>query len=185
MIDERFPKWDVDVENGTVYSLVKKRYVGSIGNYGYIYLPGYTMQRVIYMVGHNCNIPLGFDVHHINGIKTDNRLCNLELVKHKEHISERHKDKIITKEHLEKMLSASSKKRKGVPLSKEHREKIGKGHCKKVAQYTLDGELIKILDSAKEGEKYGFDAISIGDCCRGKLKTYKKYIWKFYIENGE
>ncbi len=35
-------------------------------------------------------IPKGFDIHHINGIRTDNRLENLEIVSHAMHTS-RHK----------------------------------------------------------------------------------------------
>ena len=36
MIDKRFPKWDVDVEKGTIYSLYWKKNVGYASNSGYI-----------------------------------------------------------------------------------------------------------------------------------------------------
>jgi hypothetical protein len=44
------------------------------------------MHRLIWEQ-YNCKIPEGYDVHHINGIKTDNRIENLQLIKHGEHSS--------------------------------------------------------------------------------------------------
>lgn len=54
-------------------------------------------------------------------------------------------------------------------------------HCKPVAQYSLDGKLIKIWDSATEIEReLGYFHGNIGKCCLGKYKTSNGYIWKFY-----
>ena len=44
------------------------------------------MQHNIVWENANGDIPLGYDVHHINGHKTDNRLSNLELLSRKDHI---------------------------------------------------------------------------------------------------
>lgn len=53
---------------------------------------------------------------------------------------------------------------------------------KKVAQCTLDGVIIKTFESVKKAEKEtNINRYGIYDCCIGKKKTSKGYIWK-YIE---
>lgn len=50
---------------------------------------------------------------------------------------------------------------------------------KKVYQYTLDGELVKIWSSLKECTKDTFDNGSVSKACNGKLKTYKGFIFSY------
>lgn len=51
---------------------------------------------------------------------------------------------------------------------------------KKVYQYTLDGRLVKIWNSATEAEREGgFNQGHISDCCLGKRQTHKGYIWRY------
>lgn len=57
-----------------------------------------------------------------------------------------------------------------------HYERI----CKKVEQYDKDGNLIQVWPSIIEIERQlGYCNGHISECCRGKLKTYKGYIWKY------
>lgn len=49
---------------------------------------------------------------------------------------------------------------------------------KKVYQYSLKGELIKVWDSIKETKKHGYNSGNIASCCTGKRKTCDGYIWK-------
>jgi hypothetical protein len=60
---------------------------------------------------------------------------------------------------------------------------------KKVYQYTLDGDLVKIWDSTRECGRNGFNQGCIAACCRGgrinkgqweNCKTYKGYKWSYY-----
>lgn len=71
----------------------------------------------------------------------------------------------------------------GVPITEEQRQKNKeKAHKKKVAQYTLDGELINTFDSVTDA------ALSLGDkrkksnisaCCLNKYDKAYGYKWQF------
>lgn len=61
---------------------------------------------------------------------------------------------------------------------KRKEELVGKKNSKAVAQYTLDGHLIKVWPSMSEVfRQLGYSHIS--DCCKGKLKQMYGYIWKY------
>ena len=56
------------------------------------------------------------------------------------------------------------------------------GKCsKKVYQYDLNYNLLKVWLSVNECGRNGFDFSHISKCCLGKQKTHKGYIWS-YIE---
>lgn len=50
---------------------------------------------------------------------------------------------------------------------------------KKVCQYTLCGELLKVWPSVHETGRNGFDSTGVSSCCNGKIKTYKGFKWSF------
>ena len=51
---------------------------------------------------------------------------------------------------------------------------------KPVLQYTLDGEFVREWESAIQAEREGgFNNTCICQCCLGKQKTHKGYIWKY------
>lgn len=50
---------------------------------------------------------------------------------------------------------------------------------KKVGQYNKNNELIKTYESIAQTEQDGFNSTHVGNCCNGKLKTHKGFIWKF------
>ena len=193
MVDERFPNWDIDVENGTIYSLKNKRYIGSVDKkYGYVKVnppKGYKhckLHQYIWICV-NGDIPNGFDIHHIDGNKLNNSIYNLEIVEHKKHMSEH---KIGNKCHQGKNHSEETKKKisegnKGKIVSEDTKEKISKRltnnpkTSKQVAQYTLYGELVKIWESASECGRNGFNYGCVSACCNGVLKKHKGYIWKY------
>lgn len=64
--------------------------------------------------------------------------------------------------------------------------RMAKSLSKTVAQYTKEGELIKVWQSASEVERQlGFDQGHISEVARGKLKTAYGYVWKYVeIENS-
>lgn len=56
-----------------------------------------------------------------------------------------------------------------------------KGKAKQVYQYDLNGKFINKFNSTGEAARtLGLSTSShIGECCRGKIKTYKGFIWKY------
>ena len=212
MTDERFPNWLIDVEKGTIYSLRLSRYIGAINENGYVQVSkqkGYKhckLHQYIWMTANGCDIPEGYDVHHIDGNKLNNSIYNLELKEKGEHIrehkigkqrSEETKKKIsehkIGTHHSEETKKKISESHKGKIFSEETKKKISESHkgvynnpknSKQVAQYTLDGELVKIWLSANECGRNGFNQAHVADCCRGERKTHKGFIWRYIEEKG-
>ena len=209
MTDERFPNWEINVEKGTIYSLKHKKYIGAIDKLGYVHVgkpKGYKhnfLHQYIWMVANGCDIPEGYDIHHIDGNKLNNSIYNLELVEHKKHLSKHKKGKLHTEESKNKMSKAHKGKfhseetrrkigdlHKGFKHSKESKEKMSKANVnnpklsKQVMQLTLNGELVKIWLSVNECCRNGFDQGNVSRCCNGKLKTYKGFIWRYIEEKG-
>lgn len=89
-------------------------------------------------------------INHINEFKDDNRVCNLEWC-----------DAMYNSNY------GSSK------------NKIADKLSKKVSQFTIDGDFIKEWSSAAECGRNGYCKQSVNDCCQGKRKTHKGYIWRY------
>lgn len=58
-------------------------------------------------------------------------------------------------------------------------KKASKKLSKPVLQYTLDGEFVREWKSTIECGRNGYDQGHVAACCRGKLKTYKGFIWEY------
>lgn len=113
------------------------------------------------------------------------RPADLVVMSNSEHTSLHQKGKKLSKEAKKKMSEA----KKGKKHTEEHKNKISAANKGKntipVAQYTLNGELVKIWDSAMQaGKEGGFNKGHITQVCRGKRHHHKNYIWK-YANNTE
>jgi group I intron endonuclease len=71
---------------------------------------------------------------------------------------------------------------KANPVSHETYQKIAEINKIKIGQYDLDMNLIKIHDSAADAcrDLPGFSTGHISSCCKGKRKTHKGFVWKYY-----
>ena len=100
-------------------------------------------------------------INHINGIKTDNNVYNLEWCTARENINHSFR----------------------AGLSKGRRDGENK-LSKKVRQYSLNGAFIKEWESAMQIQReLGFNNSAISACCLNKQKQSYGYIWRHYDQD--
>lgn len=115
----------------------------------------YKVHRLIWLAFYG-SIPEGYEVNHINEIKTDNRLENLNLMTHKENCNW------------------------GTGIERNTKKRIN-GKCSKpVLQFDLNDILVKEYQSINQAKREtGFNSSDISSCCNGKRKTAHGFKWKY------
>ena len=88
------------------------------------------------------------------------------------------KNPMFGKHHSEETKKKISNAKKGKHRSEETKKKLSKI----VLQFTLDGELIREWPSVSECGRNGFNKGNVARCCRGELKQYKGFRWKYKEE---
>jgi len=92
-------------------------------------------------------------VNHINGVKTDNNIDNLEWCSQKENVRHAWDIGLATLDGLK------------IP----------------VIMYSLDGKELETFESTREaGRKFKIGNSHISACCKGQRKTAGGYKWKYY-----
>ena len=143
-------------KNGDIINVKTKKKIKMINNgYGYLFFSicdkklekpkAYTQHRFVYEVFKG-PIPRFFEVDHINSIKSDNRIINLQLLTHKQNI-EKSKNKPIISTCIE---TGKEKRFKSIKIASIEME-VNSGNITKVCKKKYN-----FLTSKKDGKKYSF-----------------------------
>lgn len=124
----------------------------------------YILKTIHKLVAENfIDIPK-LEVNHLNGIRDDNNVNNLEWCTHAE--NERYSWKTLGKKRESK-----------------HKNKI-KRNLKPIIQYDEKHNYIKMWESASQaGKELKIRQNKISECCTGKRNTAGGFIWRFYKNN--
>lgn len=113
-----------------------------------------NIHRLVYEA-FNDQIPEGMQVNHINEIKTDNSVWNLNIMTPKENQNYGH----CIKKRVEKQRNHPNE-------------------SKQLYQYTYpDLKFVAVWPSIKEAVRNGFNEGGIWYCCHGKYKQHKGFLW--------
>lgn len=99
------------------------------------------------------------EVNHINEDKSDNRACNLEWCSHQQN-------------------SAYGTRPQRIAVA--HRNNENKRR-RKIAQYTIKGDLVKVFPSITEVRRCGFNAGNAWECANGNpARSHSQgFVWRF------
>lgn len=99
----------------------------------------------------NDNPSIKTEINHINEIKTDNRVENLEWCDRKYNVNYGTRTKRQAKANSKKVMAISTTENK-----------------------------VLVFQSITQAEKLGFNSSYICKCCQGKQKTHKGYTWRYF-----
>lgn len=100
----------------------------------------------------------------------------LKHLKGTRYLQVNHKDECKTNNNAENLEWCSSSYNVNYGTGIERRSKT---QSKPVLQYDLEGNFIKEWKSVTECGRNGFSYGAVAACCRGELKKYKDFIWKY------
>lgn len=154
-----FPSYYITTDGDIISKKTGRKMTPIITSKGYqkvflINASGIRKERFVHRLVAECFIPHTDErkdqVNHINGVKSDNRVSNLEWVTNTENMSH-----VVKNDYM----------------------RVRKVF---VRQMDLNGNFIAIYNSISEASKLtGADESTISKCCRGKRNSAKGYKWAF------
>ena len=103
---------------------------------------------------------------------------------YKKKTSEAHLGHKLSEEHKQKLIDANTNRR----MSQYTRNRLIESKCKKVSQYTKDGQFIKVWNSITEAADFiGVTMVAISNVCRRpeRYKTAGGFVWRYFEELKE
>ena len=114
----------------------------------------YLLHRIVYEAVTGEPIPNNLQINHRSEVKTENFFANLELVSPKQNLNFGSRNARAAKTKTNGKLS------------------------KKVGAFK-NGKLVLTFISTAEAGRQGFNQSAVAACCRGELKTYKGFVWRY------
>lgn len=162
-----FPRYSA-TEDGRIWSHIRSKFLSpAINKEGYAYVNlfnehGRHTKTVHRLIMYTYMWLSELQINHINGIKADNRLSNLEYCTQSG--NQLHRYRVLWK-----------------LMSEETKSKIGKSHAKQVYQMSIEGRVLREWASTREASRHGFSQWAISDCCLGRRPHHKGYLWAYII----
>ena len=125
-------------------------------------------------------------VNHNNEVKTDNRVSNLCWMDYSQ--QQIHgtcqKRRVAHTDYKVRTANTDYKSFQSKRVASTDYQAIGRKVAEKLSrqvyQYSLDGTLVGIWQSVSECGKNGFYQGNVSECCNGKRKQHKGFIWSYY-----
>lgn len=166
-----YTKYEVYAD-GRIWSYTHNKFLkpsnNNTGNYQHVCLVDNNgkkhttkLHKIVWIAVNGCEVPVGYEINHIDENKENNHISNLELVTRKENCN-----------------------------FGTRNERIAKARSKKVGAYNAEGELVMIFPSISEAGRQGYHNSAVSECCNCKFNRegnnkYKGYIWKFLNNESE
>ena len=172
---KNFSNYEIYPEEGKVWSIKTNRWVGYKTPNGYwqVILTDddgkkyhFLLHRLICTAVYG-EIPDGMEVNHISENKDENFISNLELVDRKTNVN------------YGTGIQRSADKRRGKPNPKVAEKLTNNPNRSHQVGAYKDGVLVMVFPSTAEAGRQGFHQGSISQCCRGKRKSHKGFIWRY------
>ena len=174
MIDYTVVIWWIDLRyhvsaGGDVFGPSDKRLKPNVSNSGYaqVRLPvkgkwkWFSVARIVLRAFSGVE---GEQVNHKNGLKTDNRLENLEWCTASQNM--RHCIDVLGRRTNSEAMTG----RVGAKCP----------NSKPVEQLTKDGTLVRVWPALAEARRHGFSSGNISAVCRGERTHHAGYLWRFH-----
>ena len=88
---------------------------------------------------------------------------------------------IRNSEKFKEAIKRNAEKYRGFKHSEQSKKNMAKAKANPIYQKTLDGQIIKIWDSAKQVQRETpFSQSNISNCCNGKYKQAYGFKWEYY-----